>query len=896
MAHRERRSNGPTAASGPGGRGRLWLLVIVTAAAVVAAAAIVFRDGGRSGDAAARRRLALDRAAAHDPSAAAALIDLLAADPGDLEVVRALAAVALVADDPDAALHWLSRWHALEPAAATPPRLALEVAARTGRFEAVLPWADKLLATEADATPVLERLVPAELATGRFDSAVAHARELCRLRGDRDDDALLLARSLRAAGDETGARLVLEPLCRRSPPHAGAAALLAALPGADADPEPLIALLRAAIAGADADEPRAAQAARHELGKILARAGRVAEARIVTAEWERFEAARAAVIDAYQRPGDAALRRRAGESLVAARQGDRAAELLADLAAAATPRPPALPAPPSGPATRAAADPAADPAGCRFADVTPGSGVDFVHDGDATPDHLIQETMGSGVAWIDYDRDGRADLFCVQVTTPRSGAAGHRLYRNLGGGRFADVTRESGAGLAAYGMGAEVGDLDNDGHDDLVVSGLGGLSILRNVPAADGGRRFLDVSPDSGLVNPHWGTGLALLDVDGDALLDLYVANYVEIDPAAPAVCHDFRTGLPQSCTPTAYDHRRHRLFRNEGNFRFADATARWGLAGLPPAPGLGVVAADLDADGRCDLYVANDMRPAFLLRGEAGGFREVGLESGTSHGPDGRLMAGMGVVADDLDGSGRPSLFVTNFHFEPNVFFRAEPGGTFREWSHPSGLGGPSLRFLGFGAVALDADADGRLDLAVANGHVNRHAERISAAAFAQPLQLFLGADAGRFRDASAAAGPTFATPRVGRGLAVSDFDSDGMPDLVVTANGGPASLLRNTTATDNAWIRLALEGDGHGSNRSAIGARVEIETPRGRLTRLVCGGGSYLSASDRRLSIGLGPRVAAVTAVVHWPSGRRETFPGLAARADWRLAEGAGARRLDE
>ncbi|MFM8891471.1 MAG: CRTAC1 family protein, partial [Planctomycetia bacterium] len=535
-----------------------------------------------------------------------------------------------------------------------------------------------------------------------------------------------------------------------------------------------------------------------------------------------------------------------------------------------------------------AGDTRADPAGVVFEDMTAAAGVDFRHEGDASPDHLIQETMGSGLAWIDYDRDGHADLFCVQVTTPRSSSSGHRLYRNLGGGRFVDVTRETGVGLSIYGMGVEVGDVDNDGFDDLVVSGIGGLALLRNTEGDDGRRRFVDVSSGSGLSNPHWGTGLALVDVDGDALLDLYVANYVELDPHEPAVCRDYRTGLPLPCTPTAYPHCHHAVFRNEGGCRFSDATERFGLLEVRPAAGLGVVAADFDSDGRCDLFVANDMGAAYFLRNAGGRFRDVGLESGCSHGPEGRLMAGMGVVADDLDGSGHASLFVTNFHFEPNVLFRGDGTGGFTEASLRSGLGGPSIKALGFGAVALDADLDCHVDLAVANGHVNRHAPRISAAPFAQPMQVFLGEGGGRFRDVTGSAGAAINLPRVGRGLAVGDFDSDGRPDLAVSENGGRTAVLRNATPGSRGWIRLALEGDGRASNHSAIGARVEIVSPAGSQTRFVCGGGSYLSASDRRLSIGLAPGTEAVTAVVHWPSGRTEAFPKLAAQTDWRLVEG--------
>jgi tetratricopeptide (TPR) repeat protein len=888
----------PSVSPSGGGSGRTaprWIGVVGLG---VAAIAWLVSQGGlsRQND---PRRLALERAARRDPSAAEALERVLEADPDDIEVVRSLAGLGLVTDDPDAALHWLDRWRSIAPGDAVPQRLRLEVAARSGRFDVSIDAGRALLLSESDPLPVLERLVPAEFATGRFEDATAHARELVRRGGSRDADVVLLARCLRAVDRDDEALRLIDPLCRRGPPHTGAAAVRAAIlretDGHQDGDQDVVTMLRAAIDASD--DPLATQAARLELFHALDRGDRRDESRDVLAEWERVEAARSILIDASHRPDDPSLREELTRRLAAIGQLDRARAALADLAdLAASPRTPTPPArrPPAGPVRGFLPAATTSDGPCLFEDVAPQAGIDFVHDGDATAGHLIQETIGSGVAWIDYDRDDAPDLFCVQVTTPRSARPGHRLYRNCGDGRFRDVTDEARVGLSDYGMGVEVGDVDNDGYDDLVISSLGGIRLLHNSAGENGRRRFLDVTASSGLVDPHWATGLALLDADGDGLLDLYVANYVETDASRPPACRDPRTGLPQACAPTAYEHRHHRFFRNLGGLRFADATAAWGLDALPPAPGLGVVATDLDDDGRCDLYVANDMRPSQLLRNTGSGFEETALPSGCSHGPEGRLMAGMGVVAADLDGSGRASLFVTNFHFEPNVLYRGIGGGVFVESSHRSGLGGPSLSRLGFGAVALDADLDGRLDLAVANGHVNRHAVAISAAPFAQPMQLFLGEGSGRFQDVSDSSGPALAEPRVGRGLAACDFDCDGLPDMAVTANGGRLALFRNRTAAGHAWIRLHLEGDGRSSNRSAIGAKVMVETPHGGQMRFVCGGGSYLSAGDRRLTFGLGEYEQAVVVTVFWPSGRRQSYKPLAPRNAWRLVEGAAAERV--
>src|SRR5262245_46077247 len=328
-----------------------------------------------------------------------------------------------------------------------------------------------------------------------------------------------------------------------------------------------------------------------------------------------------------------------------------------------------------------------------FVDVTQKAGIDFVHYDSATPKHYIPEVMGSGIGWIDYDGDGWIDLFCIQAGPLEPGdnkpQPTHKLYRNNGDGTFTDVTKQVGLAKSGYGLGFAVGDFDNDGFDDLVVTYLNGIALFHNEPDGRGGRHFVDVTQKAGIVNPHWGTSCGWGDIDGDGFLDLYVCNYCEVEMANYSPCVHPRIGEVSLCPPRVFPATRHVLYRNNGDGTFTDVTASSGVGDAAPAPGRGVVLIVLGGDGKLDVYVANDMMPAYLFHNQGGGrFRERGVPSGCALQANGRYLAGMGVAAGDVDGSGRPSLFVTNYQNEPNNLFLNRGGLRFSDGTHSSRLG----------------------------------------------------------------------------------------------------------------------------------------------------------------------------------------------------------------
>jgi thioredoxin-like negative regulator of GroEL len=525
----------------------------------------------------------------------------------------------------------------------------------------------------------------------------------------------------------------------------------------------------------------------------------------------------------------------------------------------------------------------------RFEDASARSGLAFrFENGDASPPKQLPTTMAGGVGLLDFDGDGWLDVFVVQggVFPPRDGQpCSDRLYRNRGDGTFEDVSTPSGVAAlpGGYGHGVAVGDIDGDGHPDLFLARWRRYALWRN--RGDG--RFEDVTEAWGLGGDRdWPTSAAFADFDGDGDLDLYVCHYSVWDEARPPLCRDPRDrDRAIHCPPEGLAARQDRIYRNDGG-RFTDLTEAAGIV-VPEGRSLGVVATDLDGDGRVDLFVACDMAANLAFR-NLGGFRfeECASLRGLASNADGGYLAGMGVACGDLDGDGRADLAVTNFYGESTRYYRNLGLGQFADHAQPIGLASASRYLLGFGAAFLDADNDGHLDLLTANGHVE---DLRPDAPWTMPAQLLLGSGDGRLVDATAKAGPALLAPRLGRGLAAGDLDNDGDVDALILDEAGPLADLRNAGTPSRHWLVLGLEGVA--SNRDAVGAEVVVEAAGRARHAWRFGGGSYQSAGDPRLHLGLGSAGRADRVEVRWPSGRVDVFRGLEADSGYLLREGAGS-----
>ncbi len=520
----------------------------------------------------------------------------------------------------------------------------------------------------------------------------------------------------------------------------------------------------------------------------------------------------------------------------------------------------------------------------RFTDFTRASGIDFVHHNGAYGEKLLPETMGGGVAVLDIDGDGHPDLLFVDSGDwpwHAKGAARNalRLYRNDGTGHFTDVTAGSGLEGSFYGMGVAIGDFDNDGRDDIVVTGIGTLKLYRNL----GGGKFADVTRRAGLTaSPgDWNTCAAFVDVDGDGHDDLFVCRYVrwsrDIDRRV-----DYRlTGVGRAYgPPTNFPGAFSALYRNRGDGTFEDISRRSGIQVTNPATGkpmgkaLGVVPLDANGDGRIDLFVANDTVRNFLFLNDGGGrFREAGAEAGVAYDPNGQVRGAMGADASFYRNDGKLALAVGNFANEMSALYVGEPGKRpFTDEAIVEGIGPATRLRLAFGVLFADLDLDGRPDLFQSNGHIEEEINKVQPSqTYAQRPQLFWNCGAacpGAFVEITAADAEALARPIVGRGAVYADLDGDGDLDLVVTQAAGPALVLRNDTPAGAHWIRVRLEGAGRVS-RSAIGATVEVVSGGITQRQWVNPTRGYLSQVERTLTFGLGAsdRIDAVR--IRWPDG---------------------------
>jgi hypothetical protein len=512
----------------------------------------------------------------------------------------------------------------------------------------------------------------------------------------------------------------------------------------------------------------------------------------------------------------------------------------------------------------------------QFVDIAREAGVTFHHTNGASAEKHIVETMGSGGIFFDYDGDGWTDIFLVDGGSIADAAlnrrARHRLYHNRGNGTFEDVTDRSGIQHRAYGMGACAGDYDGDGRPDLYITNDGPNALYRN--RGDG--IFIDVTATARVGDPRWSASCAFADLDRDGDLDLWVVNYVDADRTSSPFCGNARLGVRFYCHPLKYEPLPNAVYRNDGGGIFTDVSAASGVGALR-SNGLGVVIVDYDSDGWPDVFVANDTMPNFLFR-NAGQFRfvETGLVSGIAVGADGKSRAGMGIDTGDYDADGRLDLVITNLDFEMHTVNRGLDRGLFGYAATESGIGFPTLPFVGFGVAFLDFDNDAQLDLAIANGHILDNAPQFRAGStYRQRKLLFRNATLRRFVEVGRGAGPAFAAEGVGRGLAAGDIDNDGDLDLLVTNNGDNAELLRNDGGNRANALLVRLRGSR--GNTEAIGARIRLTAGSRTQIRDVKAGSSYLSQNDLRAHFGLRAAGRADRIEVVWPSGRMEAVANV-------------------
>ncbi|MFQ5413224.1 MAG: CRTAC1 family protein [Phycisphaerae bacterium] len=534
----------------------------------------------------------------------------------------------------------------------------------------------------------------------------------------------------------------------------------------------------------------------------------------------------------------------------------------------------------------------------HFTDITAAAGIAFQHVTGAFGKKWMPETIGGGGAFLDYDGDGLPDILLVNGTYWPGHADGRdppvsALFRNLGDGRFEDVTRVAGLdALRCYGMGAAIADYDGDGDHDVYITAVGQNHLLRN----DGGR-YVDVTERAGVgfgagagdaPGWQWSTGAAWLDYDRDGDLDLFVANYVRWTPETDVFYT--RDGRTKSyATPEVYPGTTCVLFRNDGDDTFTDVTKQAGVFN-PDGKSMSVVTDDFNGDGWPDIVVTNDTQPNFLyINGQDGTFADRALSAGVAYDEDGLARAGMGVSVADVNNSGMRSIAIGNFSGESLSLYTQVAAGVFVDRAGAAGLSKPTQVPLTFGVCFADLDLDGYEDLIQANGHIEPDIARVREGwTFAQRAQVFLNDRGGRFVDVSADAGAPFQREIVGRSAAVADIDGDGDLDVLLTTNGGGPMLLRNDLVPRRHVVRVRLRDAG--MNRDGIGARVTATIGDVTCTRFIRTGGSYLSQSELVATLGLGSAAAVTRLEIRWPDGSTEQHRNLAAGAVYTIRRGAG------
>jgi hypothetical protein len=511
-----------------------------------------------------------------------------------------------------------------------------------------------------------------------------------------------------------------------------------------------------------------------------------------------------------------------------------------------------------------------------FTDVTDEVGLDFVHDAGPIGNYQMPQIVGSGVAIFDFNNDGLPDIYLLQNGGPNS-TSRNRLFQQLPGGRFKDVSAGSGLDIGGENMGVAIADVNNDGWLDVLVTQYGGIKLFLN----NGDGTFTDVTSESGLDNPAWATSAAFFDYNRDGWLDLVVVNYVDYDKSWP--CTSPR-GTQDYCAPKVFPGRVTRLFKNLGRVgagkgvKFEDVTVASGLGSLA-GPALGVLCADFNGDGWPDIFVANDGQPNCLwINHDGKTFTEEAYKRGVAYNVAGLAWANMGVWYGDVDGSGLASLFVTHLTEETNTLWKQGPRGKFRDLTAQSGLSSPKWNATGFGTVMGDFDNNGALDIAVVNGRVAKGKPANEAALgphwsnYAERNQLFANDGTGKFRDMSLQNKAFCGTAMISRGLAVGDLNGDGGLDLVVTTVANRARVYRNVAPHRGHW--LLVRAIDPALNRDAYGAAIRIELGDKKWWRQIDAGGSFLSSSDPRAHFGLGAVDRVEQIHVTWPDGLKEDF----------------------